>query len=403
MTTVQHAIDTLEDLRRDWLSALHAELPDAIALRHRLHAQPRLSGDEEDTAATIEHALGIPMERLADTGRIGRVGPSEGPSVLLRAELDALPVTEATGAPYAATNGAMHACGHDVHQAALVAVVRACRTLSLPVGLVVLLQPREETYPSGARDAVQSGALIRYGVAAAAGAHVHPTVPAGTVATGAGVVNAAADEVEILVTGRGGHGAYPHRAADPIAAAAHIVLALPELVRRTVSPMRPATVSVGHVQSGQPSANVLPDQARILATMRTTDAQDRSDVQDQVRRLASSQAEAFGLASTVTITAGEPVLYNHPALVERMDDWLVRSGIDVTEPMRSLGADDFSFFGEVVPAVMSFVGVTVAGHDEAPELHHPRFLPDDDAILDVATTLVAAYLAGAEIIHLGLT
>lgn len=403
MTTVQHAIDTLEDLRRDWLSALHAELPDAIALRHRLHAQPRLSGDEEDTAATIEHALGISMERLAETGRIGRVGPSEGPSVLLRAELDALPVTEATGAPYAATNGAMHACGHDVHQAALVAVVRACRTLSLPVGLVVLLQPREETYPSGARDAVQSGALTRYGVAAAAGAHVHPTVPAGTVATGAGVVNAAADEVEILVTGRGGHGAYPHRAADPIAAAAHIVLALPELVRRTVSPMRPATVSVGHVQSGQPSANVLPDQARILATMRTTDAQDRSDVQDQVRLLASSQAEAFGLTSTVTITAGEPVLYNHPALVERMDDWLVRSGIDVTEPMRSLGADDFSFFGEVVPAVMSFVGVTVAGHDEAPELHHPRFLPDDDAILDVATALVAAYLAGAEIIHLGLT
>lgn len=232
---------------------------------------------------------------------------------------------------------------------------------------------------------------------------MHPTVPAGTVATGAGVVNAAADEVEILVTGRGGHGAYPHRAADPIAAAAHIVLALPELVRRTVSPMRPATVSVGHVQSGQPSANVLPDQARILATMRTTDAQDRSDVQDQVRLLASSQAEAFGLTSTVTITAGEPVLYNHPALVERMDDWLVRSGIDVTEPMRSLGADDFSFFGEVVPAVMSFVGVTVAGHDEAPELHHPRFLPDDDAILDVATALVAAYLAGAEIIHLGLT
>ena len=105
----------------------------------------------------------------------------------------------------------------------------------------------------------------------------------------------------------------------------------------------------------------------------------------------------------MTITAGEPVLYNHPALVERMDDWLVRSGIDVTEPMRSLGADDFSFFGEVVPAVMSFVGVTVAGHDEAPELHHPRFLPDDDAILDVATTLVAAYLGGAEIIHLGLT
>lgn len=385
----------LDELRHRWLAGLHEEIEDAVELRHRLHARPCLSGEEEAASRELEQALGIPLDPIAGTGRIGRLGP-DGPSVLLRAELDALPLTEATGAPYASTNGAMHACGHDVHQAALVAVVRAAARLDLPVGLVPLLQPREETYPSGARDCVGSGALTRNDVVAAIGAHVHPAVPPGTVATGAGVVNAAADEIEIVVRGRGGHGAYPDRAADPLAAAAHIVLALPELVRRTVSPMRPATLSVGHLLAGEPSANVLPSDARILATMRTTTDVDRQRIQEDVRRLATGQAAAFGVAADVTITAGEPVLYNEPGLVERMDAWLALDGRHVTEPMRSLGADDFSYFGEVVPAVMSFVGVRVEGHEEAPELHTAQFLPTDDSVLEVAATLVAGYLAAAQ-------
>lgn len=387
----------LDALRTRWLAALDHELPGALALRARLHTSPRLSGDEEDTAAAVEEASGIPMERAAGTGRVGRVGP-DGPSVLLRAELDALPVTEATGAAYASTDGTMHACGHDVHLAALVAVVRAARDLVLPVGLVPVLQPREETYPSGARDVVESGVLARYGVAAAVGAHVHPGVVPGTVATGAGVVNAAADEIEIVLRGRGGHGAYPHHAADPVAAMSHVVLALPELVRRTVSPMQPAALSVGHVQAGRPSANVLPSEARILATMRTTDPHDRVQIQEQVRRLARSQAEAFGVSAEVTVTAGEPVLYNDPALVQLLDRWLLRGGAEPTEPMRSLGADDFSYFGELVPSVMSFVGVTVAGHRTPPPLHHPEFLPTDGAVRDVARALVAGWLAGAELV-----
>jgi amidohydrolase len=394
-TTV--APPSLETLRLLWCQALLDEIDGAITLRHRLHARPSLSGEEEPAALVLEEALGIPMERTAVTGRVGRVGPGDGPAVLLRAELDALPVREATGAAYASLDGHMHACGHDVHQAALVAVVRAARHLDLPVGLVPLLQPREETYPSGAKDAVDSGVLSRYAVSAAIGAHVHPTVPLGTVATGAGVVNAAADELEIVLRGRGGHGAYPHHAADPVAAVAHVVLALPEVLRRTVSPMRPSTLSVGHLQAGRASANVLPSEARLLATMRTTDARDRRRIQEEVRRMATSQAAAFGLEAEVTVTAGEPVLFNDPDLVERMDRWLERAGVEVTEPMRSLGADDFSFFGEVVPSVMSFVGVQVAGHDEPPPLHHAQFLPTDDAVLQVATALMSGYLAAAEL------
>lgn len=388
----------LTELHRQWLAALEPELPGALDLRRQVHADPHLSGLEEPTAGRVEAALGIPMERVATTGRAGRIGPVDGPAVLLRAELDALPLIEATGVSFASASGRMHACGHDVHLAAVVAVVRAATHLELPLGLVPLLQPREETYPSGAQDVIASGLLGRQRVAAAIGAHVHPGVPPGQVATGAGVVNAAADEIEIVLTGNGGHGAYPHSAADPVSALGHIVLGLPEVVRRSVSPMHPATVSVGHVQAGEASANVLPSQARLLATMRTTDARDRETIAAHVQRLAEHQARAFGVTAEVLITAGEPVLFNDPDLVDLVDAWLERTGVEPTEPMRSLGADDFSFFGELVPSVMCFVGVRVSGHEEdPPSLHHPRFLPVDEAVGDVARALIAGYLAAAEL------
>ena len=398
MTTTVARAEQLEALRHDWTRALQDHLPAARALRERLHADPQVSGEEGPSAEALTEALGIPMEPVAQTGRIGRVGPAQGPSVLLRAELDALPLREATGAAFASENGRMHACGHDVHQAALVAVVRAAQGLDLPVGLVALLQPREETYPSGARDTVASGCLDRHQVAAAIGAHVHPNVPVGTVATGAGVVNAAADEIEIVVHGHGGHGAYPHHAADPVAAISHIVLALPEVLRRTGNPMRPSTLSVGHLQAGDTSANVLPERALLRATLRTTHPDDRADIQERVRRVAQKQAEAFGLQAHVEITHGEPVLYNDPELVEVMDAWLAHGGMTPTEPMRSLGADDFSYFAEAVPSVMSFVGVTVAGHATPPPLHHPEFLPTPEAVDQVATALVSGYLAAAELV-----
>lgn len=388
----------LAELHQRWLAALEPELPGALELRRRVHADPHLSGSEEPTAELVGAALNIPLETVAQTGRAGRIGPPGVPSVLLRAELDALPVTEATGVSFASDTGRMHACGHDVHLAALVAVVRAAAHLGLPLGLIALLQPREETYPSGAQDVVASGLLSREQAVAAIGAHVHPRVPPGQIATGAGVVNAASDEIEIVLTGDGGHGAYPHHAADPVSALGHIVLGLPEVVRRTVSPMQPATVSVGHVQAGEPSANVLPSQARLLATMRTTDARDRVAIPEQLRRMAEHQAQAFGVTAEVRVMAGEPVLYNDPDLVDLIDTWLERTGAVPTEPMRSLGADDFSFFGEVVPSVMCFVGVHVSGHDDAPPpLHHPRFLPVDEAVGDVARALIAGYLAAVEL------
>jgi amidohydrolase len=388
----------LTDLAQRWNRALERELPAAIALRRDLHRAPCLSGAEHPAARRIADALHdlVQFDTVADAGGVGRLGPAAGPAVGIRAELDALPVTELSGAPYASTNGAMHACGHDVHQAALVALVRAADGLDLPLGIVALLQPREESYPSGALDMVESGVLDRFEVAHVIGAHVHPGVRLGAVASGAGFINAAADEIEIRVSGRGGHAAYPHEATDTVAAIAQIATAIPEVVRRTVSPLRPAIISIGTLSAGEGAANVLPAEARIFATMRTTDPSDREPLFDAVRHMAERVAGAYGARADVTRVEGEPALINDAALASGADDWLARLGVDGAEPMRSLGADDFSYFCAAVPSLMMFVGVDTPGHDPQPSLHDARFLPDDAAVAAVARALLAGYLAAAE-------
>ena len=193
----------------DWVSALSQEIEGAKELRRALHMNPRLSGEESDTTRRVGEAMGISITSIAGTGGWGRVGPCDGPAVALRGELDALPMEEQTGLEWASTNGVMHACGHDVHLAALTAVVRAAKKVRLPYGLVPVLQPREEAYPSGALDVRESGLFIQQSIAHAIGVHVHPGVGVGAVSTGAGFVNADASEIKITLKGQGGHGAYP--------------------------------------------------------------------------------------------------------------------------------------------------------------------------------------------------
>ncbi len=388
----------LTDLAARWNLALEQELPAARRLRRELHAAPCLSGQEHPARERLVSALSdlISFEPMADAGAVGRTGPAAGPSVAIRAELDALPVTELTGASFAASGGVMHACGHDVHQAALVALLRAAARLDLPLGLVGLLQPREESYPSGALEMVQAGVIAEQEIAHVIGAHVHPGVPRGAVAAGGGFINAAADEIEIRVSGRGGHGAYPHDASDTVAAISHIALGLPEVVRRTVSPLRPALISIGTLTAGEGAANVLPAEARIFATMRTTDPADRATLFDAVCEMAERTAQAYGTTAVTTRIEGEPALINDATLASGADDWLARLGVDGAEPMRSLGADDFSYFCDAVPSLMLFVGVETAGEHPQPALHHPRFLPGEDAVDLVARALMAGYLAAAE-------
>lgn len=380
-----------EELQRQLFARTAAQAAVLGDIREQLHRAPELSGHEEATAAWIAERIPADMSMIAETGRIGRIGPAEGSAIAVRAELDALPVVEQTGAPFASENGAMHACGHDVHQAALIAFSRAAAECELPYALVPFLQPREEAYPSGALDIVSSGELERQGVAAVIAAHVHPRIPVGAVATGKGPSNAAADEIRVTVRGRGGHGAYPHEAANPIAVLAQLVVGLPELVTRIVSPMHPAVLTVGRFQAGE-AANVIPAEGSFSGTLRTMDRADRPRLHAALKRYVEAQAESFGVVGELEIVSGEPVLENDPVLVDLVDERLLDAGFTVSEPMRSCGADDFSFYSERLPGLMAFVGVETVGVDPQPSLHHPEFLPDPDAVRRVALTLAAGYL-----------
>lgn len=385
-----------------------AELPAARALRRELHRHPDLSGAERPTAERLRHALPtLPATRVAETGFLVRLGPP-GPAVVVRAELDALPLHEQTGVTWAAQDGAMHACGHDVHMAALWALLQAARRVDLPVGLVGLFQPREEIQPSGAESVISSGQLADQDVVAVIGGHVQPRVAAGVVSTGAGPVNASADEFEIVVNGQPGHGAYPHVTIDPVPALAAIINGLQELVGRTIDPIHPAVVTVGRVEAGT-AANIIPASARLQGIIRTMYAADRTHLHAAVRRLAEHAAAARGATADVTITVGDPILNNDRRLVQLTDPLLSHLGVPVAhEPFRSCGADDFSHYSELAPILMMFLGVgqdvavpvadsTARGARHEVGLHHPRFLPAEDAIRQLALALASGYLAGARL------
>lgn len=369
----------------------------ALQLRRELHQHPRLSGDEADSRDRIARATELDFTPVAETGGYCRFGPADGPAVAIRGELDALPVSEQTGLSWAATNGAMHACGHDVHMAALATFVRAAKRVTLPYAVVPLLQPREEAYPSGASDICDSGVLDTLNVAHVIGAHVHPRVLAGQVATGAGAVNAASGEIRIEVEGRTGHGAYPHDAADVASALAAIALGLPEVLRRTVNPLFPALLSVGRMVADSGAANVLPGKGTLHAMLRTTQNEDAAVIGDAVAEFARHQAEAYGVTAATTVVQGEPVLFNDAALCDALESRLPEAELAVAPAMRSLGADDFSFYSQQYPSTMSFVGVATPDTvEDGPSLHDATFLPDDDAVLRVAKTMACGYVAAVQ-------
>lgn len=378
------------DHRPLW-AALDAELPAAYALRRELHANPDASGVESATRDRVLAAIGLPGEPVADTGAAVLIGAGTR-SIAVRAELDALRIGERTGVGWASTvPGVMHACGHDVHLAALVAVARAVARAGtgLPP-LLALLQPREETYPSGARDMVEDGVLDRYDCAAVVGVHLHPGLEPGTVACTAGAVNASSDEFTIEVTGSPGHAGYPHLTQDPVIALATMVVALQTVASRNVDPMEPCVLGVSSVRAGD-AANAVPGGAVAQGTIRAFGPATRRLLHERLVTIAESSAAAFGCTVKVSIVSGEPVLYNDLQISSAVAGILAEHGLDPTGVMSSMGADDFSYFAELLPSVMLFVGAT----GEA-MLHTPDFLPEDSDLARVATTMLAGYLAACQ-------
>lgn len=381
----------MTEVATELFAALRRVLAQAAALRERLHAAPQLSGTEHATTKLLAEHFPDTLELIpvADAGAAVRIG-GPGPAVAIRAELDALPVTERTGSRFAArTPGAMHACGHDVHLAALWAVAHAVSSVEQPAPLLALFQPREEAYPSGARDVLDSGLLGELGCRQMIGVHVQPALEPGVVACVAGAVNASCDQFTLTMTGRPGHAAYPHRAVDPVVALAGAIVAMQSIPSRWLDPMDAAVLGVSMLRAGQ-APNTIPDSAEATGTFRALSPAARETMHRRLGELVTSIAQAHGCAAELDVTRGEPVLVNDRELAIGVAQRLRAHGVDVVDDYRSVGSDDFSYYCEAMPAAMFFVGT-----DARESLHAPTFLPTEADLGRVAETMLHAYLVAA--------
>ncbi|GAA2105260.1 M20 family metallopeptidase [Kitasatospora saccharophila] len=393
----------LDGLRRD-AAALHPEL---VELRRALHRDPEIGLHLPRTRARILDALdGLPLEitlgeRLSSVTAVLR-GARPGPAVLLRADLDALPVPENTGLPYASENpGAMHACGHDLHTAALVGAARllADRREELAGSVVFMFQPGEEG-DGGAALMVEDGVLDAAGerVSAAYALHVGAALlPAGYVAGRPGPIMAASDTLKVVVRGRGGHGSSPHLAVDPVPVACAAVLALQTMVTRRFDAFDPVVLTVGTFHAGT-AENVIPDEAAFGATVRSFSPAARELVLAEAVRVVRGIGEAHGCQVDAVVEHGYPVTANDPAeaaYAERTARELLGDDHYFEMPRPVAGSEDFGVLAEHVPAAYVMFGACSPEVDPftAPYNHsaEARF---DDGILGDAAALLAALALG---------
>jgi amidohydrolase len=360
--------------------ALRAEM---IALRRDLHQHPELAYAETRTAARVAAFLeGSDLKVRRGVGGTGLLATAEGErgrTVLLRVDLDALPIQEQTGAPYASqTPGLMHACGHDGHTAMGAAAARILGRRRAQGSVRVLFQPAEEG-EGGAQAVVADGVLE--GVDLVLGVHLWNELPVGTLGVKPGALMAAVDRLKIVIHGRGGHGGQPHRSADPVVAAAHVVTALQTIVAREVSPLQSAVVTLGSIHGGQ-AFNVIPDDVTLLGTMRTFDTDLRRSLPDRIRRIAGGIAEGLNCRAEVEVKAGNPAVVNDARVAEIARRAAVRvvgeAGVVTPEP--TMGGEDMAVYFEHAPGCFVFVGSANAEKGLDQPHHSPRFDFDEDAL-----------------------
>ncbi|OXM86210.1 amidohydrolase [Paenibacillus rigui] len=362
------------------LQAAQELQPKLVELRRKLHSYPELSMQEVETTRTIAELLAaegiklLPMD--LPVGVLAEVsGPVPGPTVALRADIDALPVQEETGLPFASTvAGKMHACGHDFHTAGMVgAALLLHRFAEQMKGTVrILFQPAEEK-GTGAKAMIGAGALE--GVKAIFGMHNKPELPVGTIGLLPGPLMASVDGFRIRVNGKGGHAAIPHRAIDPIVAASAIVGSLQTVVSRSLSPFDSAVLSICSFHAGT-TWNVIPDQAVLDGTVRTFDPEVRRSIPQLLERLAAGIASGYGAEIDLSWYAGIPSVTNDPAMVDIVREAAGALDLQVTEAQRSSGGEDFAHYQEQVPGCFLWMGTS-----GTEEWHHPRFTLNEDALV----------------------
>lgn len=363
-----------------------------VRLRRTIHEDPELSFHEERTASRLEEALraaGVSdVRRVAKTGVLARVPGrvKRAPTIALRGDIDALPITEATGLPFASRNaGVMHACGHDVHATWAVGAAALLATAPADGDVIVILQPAEET-GRGAPAMIEAGALD--GVQAIFGGHVDRRFDVGNVVADDGPLAASADTFEIELVGQGAHAARPHESADPIVGAGALITALQTIVSRRLNPATPGVVSLGSIHAGT-APNVIPERATLTGTVRAVDSASRTLMLDEVRRLSEQVAAAYRLSATVKLDHGTPPIVNPP----QPTSWARAAaasilGEDHIVPLGflNLAGEDFAHYMERVPGCFLRIGAREPGGETIPA-HAPRFYAAEDSIFVGAAVL----------------
>ena len=391
-------------------AAIDEILPGLVADRRHLHEHPELGFHEVETAKFVDarlHQLGVEDIRtgIAKTGVTGLIrGSGSGPNadrvLMLRADMDALPILEENEVDYVSQNaGVMHACGHDAHTAMLLATTRLLmeRRSEFAGTVKVLFQPSEEIQPGGAKPMIEAGALEDPRVHASFGLHMGQDTPLGQITARPGASSANSDRFYITVQGKGGHGARPHTSVDPIVIGSQIVVALQTLVSRETDPLKSAVVTVGSFNAGS-APNIIPDTAELVGSMRTHDTELRDRLAERMDTIVTGVARALGGSATLRFVRGYPSVVNDEAMFgivrQAAESVVGAENFIVKEP--GMGGEDMSYFLQEVPGCFFHVGSRnedrglIWGH------HHPKFDIDEASLgigVEVMVTSVLSYFA----------
>ncbi len=363
--------------------------PEFIEVRNHLHANPELSYKEFETSKYVQSKLsefGIPNTCIATTGVVGLIKGRnpEKRIIAIRADMDALPIKEENDVAYKSKNeGVMHACGHDVHTTCLLGAAKILNELKdeWDGTIKLIFQPGEEKNPGGASYMIRDGVLENPKPEAIFAMHVHPQLPIGKLSFREGKIMASADEIYMTIKGKGGHAASPHITADTILIASHLVVSLQQIISRHCNPFSPSVLSITSFQGGF-TTNVIPHEVKLMGTFRAMDEEWRMKAHDLITKQATELVKSMGAEIEIHIDKGYPTVYNNEALHNTVTD-LAKEFIgneNVEETELRMGAEDFGYYAQKIPACFYRVGVMNQEKGIVSGVHTPTFNIDEDAI-----------------------